>query len=593
MMRPIIYQTLPRLYGAVSKENVRNGSIDQNGCGKMNDYTTKALKHIRGLGFNYIWYTGLIEHATKTNYSRYGIKADNPAVVKGNAGSPYAIKDYYDIDPDLAVEVPKRMKEFEALVARTHHAGLKMIIDFVPNHVARQYGSDAKPMGVSDLGENDDRETAFSTQNNFYYLPGQHLDISDIAGEDASYDEYPARVTGNDCYSARPSKNDWYETVKLNYGINPSTHHLDVTIAEQLNATVPTDGIRGYGHLGNPQLPSLGGVGGGRILFTYPNTWSKMLDILRFWASKGIDGFRCDMAEMVPVEFWEWAIPQIKSEHKNIIFIAEVYNPNEYRNYIYRGHFDYLYDKVGMYDTLRSVVGGASASLITQCWQSIDDIQQHMLNFLENHDEQRIASPFFASEPRKAYPALLVSALMRTNPFMVYQGQALGIDGMEDAGFSGSDGRTTIFDYWSTDAFRRWRNEDRFDGLQLRDRERESVGYYTRVLHIAATERAITEGQTFDLMYANYENQAMDTNRLFAFLRKYKEETILVVANFADTEMWADVRIPAHAVEYLQLRTGVRNATDLLTGNTQTVEIGCDHIIPIHVQARDGLVLKF
>ena len=448
-MRPIIYQTLPRLFGAVSKENVRNGSIDQNGCGKMNDYTTKALKHIRGLGFNYIWYTGLIEHATKTNYSRYGIKADNPAVVKGNAGSPYAIKDYYDIDPDLAVDVPQRMKEFEALVARTHRAGLKMIIDFVPNHVARQYGSDAKPMGVADLGENDDCEN-------------------------------PARATGNDCFSARPSKNDWYETVKLNYGINPSTRQLDLTIAEQLNTTVPTDGIRGYGHLENPslispkgrglgydtQLPSLGGVGGGRFLFTYPDTWSKMLDILRFWASKGIDGFRCDMAEMVPVEFWEWAIPQIKSEHKNIIFIAEVYNPNEYRNYIYRGHFDYLYDKVGMYDTLRSVVGGASASLITQCWQSIDDIQQHMLNFLENHDEQRIASPYFAGEPRKAYPALLVSALMRTNPFMVYQGQALGIDGMEDAGFSGSDGRTTIFDYWSTDAFCRWRKDDRFDGHQ-------------------------------------------------------------------------------------------------------------------------------
>ncbi|MBO4450984.1 MAG: alpha-amylase [Bacteroidaceae bacterium] len=588
-MRPIIYQTLPRLFGAVSKENVRYGSIDQNGCGKMNDYTAKALKHIQGLGFNYIWYTGLIEHATKTDYSRYGIKADNPVVVKGNAGSPYAIKDYYDIDPDLAVDVKNRMKEFEALVSRTHRAGLKMIIDFVPNHVARQYGSDAKPMGVADLGENDDRETVFSPQNNFYYLPGQKLDISDIADEGAEYDEYPAKVTGNDCFTARPSKNDWYETVKLNYGINPQTRRFDDVIAEQLNIGRQSEGIRAYGHLEN-EIQQVGTQG---KLFTYPSTWMKMLDILRYWATKGIDGFRCDMAEMVPVEFWEWAIPQIKSEHSNIIFIAEVYNPNEYRNYIYRGHFDYLYDKVGLYDTLRHVIGGGSASLITQCWQSVDDIQQHMLNFLENHDEQRIASPFFAGEPRRAYPALLVSALMHTNPFMVYQGQALGIDGMEDAGFSGSDGRTTIFDYWSTDAFCRWRNEDRFDGLKLRDRERESIDYYTRVLHIAATERAIIEGKTFDLMYANYENQAMDTNRLFAFLRKAKSGTVLVVANFADTEMWADVRIPAHAVDYLQLPTGIRTATDLLTGNTQTVEIYPDHIIPVHIPACDGLVLKF
>ena len=588
-MRPIIYQTLPRLFGAVSKENVRNGSIEQNGCGKMNDYTTKALKHIRGLGFNYIWYTGLIEHATKTDYSRYGIHPDNPAVVKGNAGSPYAIKDYYDIDPDLAVDVKNRMKEFEQLVARTHRAGLKMIIDFVPNHVARQYHSDAKPMGMTDLGEDDDHETAFSTQNNFYYLPGQRLDISDIADEETEYDEFPAKVTGNDCFSARPSKNDWYETIKLNYGINPQTRQLDQTIIEQLSSVAPVEGIRAYGHLEN-EVPVAGKK---TMMFAYPDTWTKMLDILRFWATKGIDGFRCDMAEMVPVEFWEWAIPQIKSEHKGIIFIAEVYNPNEYRNYIHRGHFDYLYDKVGLYDTLRHVIGGGSASLITQCWQSVDDIGTHMLNFLENHDEQRIASPFFAGDTRKAYPALLVSALMRTNPFMIYQGQALGIDGMEDAGFSGSDGRTTIFDYWSTDAFRRWRNDDRFDGIQLRDREHESIDYYTRVLHIAANERAITEGKTFDLMYANYDNQAMDTNRLFAFLRKAKSETILVVANFADTEMWADVRIPAHAVDYLQLQTSVRTATDLLTGNTQTVEISPDHIIPVHLPARDGLVLKF
>ena len=396
-------------------------------------------------------------------------------------------------------------------------------------------------------------------------------------------------MTGNDCFTARPSKNDWYETVKLNYGINPQTRRFDDVIAEQLNIGRQSEGIRAYGHLEN-EIQQVGTQG---KLFTYPSTWMKMLDILRYWATKGIDGFRCDMAEMVPVEFWEWAIPQIKSEHSNIIFIAEVYNPNEYRNYIYRGHFDYLYDKVGLYDTLRHVIGGGSASLITQCWQSVDDIQQHMLNFLENHDEQRIASPFFAGEPRRAYPALLVSALMHTNPFMVYQGQALGIDGMEDAGFSGSDGRTTIFDYWSTDAFCRWRNEDRFDGLKLRDRERESIDYYTRVLHIAATERAIIEGKTFDLMYANYENQAMDTNRLFAFLRKAKSGTVLVVANFADTEMWADVRIPAHAVDYLQLPTGIRTATDLLTGNTQTVEIYPDHIIPVHIPACDGLVLKF
>ncbi len=591
MTRPIIYQTLPRLFGAVSKENVRNGSIDQNGCGKMNDYTTKALKHIRSLGFNYIWYTGVIEHATKTDYSRFGILSDHPSVVKGNAGSPYAIRDYYDIDPDLAVDVPHRMKEFEQLIARTHRAGLKMLIDFVPNHVARQYHSDAKPIGISDLGEHDDKSTGFSPQNNFYYLPDQSLDISDIVDEQpiSSYVEFPAKVTGNDCVTARPSKNDWYETVKLNYGVNLYTHQLDPTIAEQLNETVSTDGIRSYGHVDSHQ-PTPNNT---TMMFAYPDTWNKMLDILRFWATKGVDGFRCDMAEMVPVEFWEWAIPQIKSEHKGIIFIAEVYNPNEYRNYIYRGHFDYLYDKVGLYDTLRHVIGGGSASLITYSWQSVDDIGSHMLNFLENHDEQRIASEFFAGDARKAFPALLVSALMRTNPFMVYQGQMLGVDGMEDAGFSGSDGRTTIFDYWAIDQFRRWRNNGLYDTNKLTKEEKEIFNYYTKVLSLCNAEKAISDGQFYDLMYANYENQQMDTNRLFGFIRKEGDETILIVANFSDEPMQASVRIPAHAIEFLNMKTGARFATELLTGATRTIDIYPNQTIDINAPANGGIVLKF
>ena len=591
-MRPIIYQTLPRLFGAVSKENIRYGSIDQNGCGKLNDYTTKALKHIRSLGFNYIWYTGVIEHATKTDYTRFGIQSDNPSVVKGNAGSPYAIRDYYDIDPDLAVDIPHRIKEFEQLIARTHRAGLKMLIDFVPNHVARQYHSDAKPIGVSDLGEHDDPSTAFSPQNNFYYLPDQSLDISDILDDEqqiGSYVENPAKVTGNDCMTARPSRNDWYETVKLNYGVNLYTHQLDQTIADQLNMVLSTDGIRAYGHLENQQ-PATNST---TMMFAYPDTWNKMLDILRFWATKGVDGFRCDMAEMVPVEFWEWAIPQIKSEHKGIIFIAEVYNPNEYRNYLHRGHFDYLYDKVGLYDTLRHVIGGGSASLITQCWQSIDDIGIHMLNFLENHDEQRIASEFFAKDARKAFPALLVSALMRTNPFMVYQGQMLGVDGMEDAGFSGSDGRTTIFDYWSIDQFRRWRNNGLYDTNKLTKEEKEIFNYYTKVLTLCNSEKAISDGQFYDLMYANYENQQMDTNRLFGFIRKDGEETILIVANFSEEPMQASVRIPAHAIEFLNMRTGARFATDLLTGATHTIDIYPDQTIDIKAPANGGIVLKF
>ena len=370
----IIYQVFTRLFGNNNNHCIYNGDISQNGCGKMADFTAKALGEIKKLGATHIWYTGIIEHASQTDYRRYNIRPDHPAIVKGKAGSPYAIKDYYDVDPDLATDVPGRMKEFENLVSRTHRAGLKVIIDFVPNHVARQYHSDAQPDGTTQLGANDDPNYSFSPYNNFYYIPQSELHGQfDMTGNALEpYHEFPAKATGNNRFDAYPNINDWYETVKLNYGVdyqNGGTCHFSPT----------------------------------------PDTWTKMLDILLFWSSKNIDGFRCDMAEMVPVEFWEWAIPQVKQEYPNIIFIAEVYNPHEYKNYLFRGKFDFLYDKVGLYDTLRNVACGYdSATAITRSWQSLGGIEKRMLNFLENHDEQRIASDFFAGDPRKGVPALIV-----------------------------------------------------------------------------------------------------------------------------------------------------------------------------------------
>ena len=292
----IIYQVFTRLFGNTNNRCKANGTLQENGCGKFSDFTSKALHEIRSLGCTHIWYTGIIEHATQTDYTRYGIRKDNPHIVKGKAGSPYAIKDYYDVDPDLAENPQNRMKEFEALVTRTHEAGLKVIIDFVPNHVARQYHSDQKPSGTKDLGEDDNTEIHFSPENNFYYIPRQAFCGQFPLGEGVEkYHEYPAKATGNDCFGAYPGINDWYETVKLNYGID---------------------------YLNNRQT----------YFDPIPDTWIKMRDILLFWASKQIDGFRCDMAEMVPVAFWGWVIPQIKEKYPHIDFIAEVYNPYEYRN---------------------------------------------------------------------------------------------------------------------------------------------------------------------------------------------------------------------------------------------------------------------
>lgn len=552
----VIYQVLPRLYGNQQTANIPSGTLAQNGCGKLNDFTPEVLSRIRDFGFTHVWYTGVLEHATQTDYSAYGIHCDHPDIVKGKAGSPYAIKDYYDIDPDLAVRPECRMQEFESLVRRTHDAGLKFILDFVPNHVARQYHSDTRPDGVKDLGEDDDTTRPFAPDNNFYYIQGQplHIRFADTHAAQKPYHEYPAKATGNDRFDAYPTSNDWYETVKLNYGVD-------------------------Y-------------VSGRECHFSpVPNTWKKMTQILLFWAAKGIDAFRCDMAEMVPCEFWAYAIARVKKDFPEIRFIAEVYNPHEYRRYIHEGGFDYLYDKVGRYDTLRAVVCcQASASALTGCWQQVDDIRPHMLHFLENHDEQRIASPYFAGDARRALPALVVSACMDASPFMVYAGQELGETGGYAEGFSGLDGRTTIFDYWGVASLRKLCHY-RPDALQ--PAESALYDYYRKIVKLCNDSSAIREGQFYDLMYANLDGAAaFNPHRHYAFLRHSPHETLLIVANFDESEATTGIRIPAHAFNTLSLRGGLHAAIDLISGQTQTLDLKPDAFAMVTTPGYGAVILK-
>lgn len=555
----VIYQVFPRWFGNLRPSPVMNGSLAENGVGKFSAFTPLALSKIKELGVTHVWYTGVIEHATKTDYTMFGIRKDHSAVVKGKAGSPYAIKDYYDIDPDLADNIQNRMSEFEDLVKRTHEAGMKVIIDFVPNHVARQYFSDAREPFVEDLGQTDNVSKAFDVNNNFYYLPGQTLTLrfDPQREEDFAYSEFPAKVTGNNHFDAYPSQNDWYETVKLNYGVD-------------------------YMH------------GGACHFNTIPNTWEKMLEILLFWADKGVDGFRCDMAEMVPVEFWNWVIPQVKKV-RDVIFIAEVYNPDEYRNYIYTGHFDYLYDKVGLYDTVRAVMcGQAPASNISHCWQSLEGIQKNMLNFLENHDEQRVASDFFAGDARPGIPGMIVSAAMNTNPVMIYSGQELGERGMDAEGFSGRDGRTTIFDYWSVESLRNWNNNGLFDGAKLTPAERSLREMYAKLLNVVRSEPVIVEGASYDLMYANSGNPYFNPNRQYAFLRKWKNEVLLVVVNFDRADQCVWVNIPVEAFKALDFEDNKpAELTDLLTGETTISTLTDAYPYQVKLPAYSGKMLKF
>lgn len=544
----VLYQVFTRTFGNKNLTREENGSYAENGAGKMNDIDAQVLRQVRRLGITHVWYTGIIRHATTTDYSRYDIPKQHPAVVKGKAGSPYAIADYYDVDPDLAVDVPQRMEEFRSLVSRTHAEGLKVVVDFVPNHVAREYKSVNKPSGVLDLGEEDDVRCHFCAQNNFYYCPGEHFEPCFDKGD---YDEFPAKCTGNDHFDSHPGVNDWYETIKLNYGIDYTG-------------------------------------GGARHFNPVPPTWKKMVDILLFWSAMGVDGFRCDMVEMVPTEFWTYATQRLRSEYPEMFFIGEVYNPSLYRDYLAAG-FDYLYDKVGMYDCVRGVMcGWCPAGNITGQWQTTNDIQDRMLYFLENHDEQRIASDYFCGDARKGVSGLIVSALLRTNPVMIYAGQEFGERGMDKEGFSGCDGRSTIFDYWTVDAVYR----GYFERAALTESQLQLESVYSQILNLARKEKAFREGEMFDLMYANGASGDFNPHRQFAFLRKKDDELILVVANFSAEKASLCIVIPSHAFDFFGIEEGTRMGEELLSGCVRADEWKRDGHISVEVDGYSGAIIK-
>lgn len=552
----IIYQLFPRIFTNQNDTCIPNGTLEQNGAGKLADLKGLTLRGIKELGVNTLWLTGVIEHATKTDFSAYGITPDNPNIVKGEAGSPYAIKDYYDITTALAVNPKKRMKEFEDCVGRIHAEGLKVIIDFVPNHTFRVYHSDTAPRGIEDFGAHDDISKCFDSNNNYYYITNQQFSPSiplDRPGTEP-YVEFPAKVTGNDCFNAFCGPYDWYETVKLNYGHD---------------------------------------YGNGQDYFDpVPDTWFKMLHILRFWASKGVDGFRCDMVFMVPLAFWHWAIPQVKKSFPGVIFIGEIYDVNLYRPFLEYGCFDYLYDKVNLYDTLKDIeIHNHSAARLTGAWQTVDGLGERMLNFLENHDEVRFGSREYAGDPSRVIPSLVVSAMISTGPMMIYYGQELGESARDNEGFAGDNNRSTITDYWSYDTLRRWLNKGRPSLKNLTPQEQWLRAQYRTVLTLCNERAAIREGKFFDLMYVNLRNPSFDPHRQFAFIRYEGNEALLIVANFSERDVRLRINIPDLAFDMIKFEEGDIHTLNLLDGSPAHFSLRLGDPVDIAVRGKNAVVL--
>ncbi|MCX2836157.1 alpha-amylase family protein [Microbulbifer thermotolerans] len=548
--KPVIYQVMTRLYGNTNPTNKPWGTLEENGVGKFNDFTPEVLGEIRDLGANYIWYTGALHHALVGDYTEYGIGNDDPDVVKGRAGSPYAIKDYYSVNPDLAENPAQRLDEFRALIERSHEQGLKVIIDIVPNHVARAYHSVQKPEGVRDFGADDDTSVTYARNNNFYYVIGEDFkvpesdDYKPLNGEphplvDGKFHESPAKWTGNGARAAQPDINDWYETVKINFGVRPDGSKD----FPELSAEFAQKDYKAHAEFWADK--------------DVPDTWKKFRNIADYWLSFGVDGFRYDMAGMVPVEFWSYLNSSIKMKKPDALLLAEIYTPERYRDYIHLGKMDYLYDKVGTYDTLRAIMAGnESTDALVPLQQSLADIAPHMLHFMENHDEQRIASGEFAGNAEAGKPAMLVSATISAAPTLVYFGQELGEAAAEDAGF-GKASRTTIFDYWSVPSVRRWLlGESTEQEKQLRD-------FYKRLMNFSAASPAL-RGNYLEIHSYNREHNRGYDGQLFAFARWTEGEKLLVVANFGKESKEVKLQLPPELLQQWALQNGRFEVVDQL-----------------------------
>jgi glycosidase len=586
--KEVVYQVFTRLFGNTNTNNKPWGTLEENGVGKFNDFTEKALAEIKDLGVTHIWYTGVPHHDVITDYTKYGISNDDPDVVKGRAGSPYAVKDYYNVNPDLAENIENRLQEFEALIERTHNAGLKVLIDIVPNHVARNYQSLTNPEGTTDFGAEDDKTVTYAVNNNFYYNPGETFEVPNWENgykplgvenhpkADGKFEEIPAKWTGNGSRASKPNMNDWYETVKINYGVSPDGKK---DFDELPKGFYNEDYKKHYEFWKDKTVPS---------------SWVKFKDIALYWTEKGVNGFRFDMAEMVPVEFWSYMNSNIKMKNPDAFLLAEVYNPSLYRDYIKKGKMDYLYDKVQLYDTLKHVMQGHGSTYnIPPIQEDLKDIEHHMLHFLENHDEQRIASPDFAGNAKKGKPAMVVSATISTSPTMVYFGQELGEKAEEDLGF-GDPTRTSIFDYGSVPSVVRWVNNKKFDGGQSTEDEKALRDFYKRLLNFTITSSALM-GDYQDLQHYNQEHTEWYNDKVLSFARWSDDEKLIIISNFnAENTYGFELQLPEDLVSKLELKDGGYQVEDQLYKNyTSTLKVGDGKAqVRIDIKPLESFILK-
>jgi glycosidase len=608
--RPRIYQLFVRLFGNVNETRQPNGALAVNGVGKFHDINDAALASLQKLGFSHVWLTGILRQATGTDYSDIGQPFDDPDLLKGIAGSSYAIRDYFDVSPDYAVDPKERLAEFKALLDRLHKHRLQALIDFVPNHVARCYRSEIKP--EINFGTNDDRSVFFDPRNNFFYLqpdadgpplrlptckdgvpisPTCKLAGMKCDGFFTGETDF-GRVTGNNVVSWKPGLGDWYETVKLNYGFD---------------FTDPAKQRREYPNARTPDK-------------ALPDTWTKMDQVIAYWQAMGVDGFRCDMSHMAPPEFWKWLIGRARGRWPDVFFIGEAYDSDPAKvpgsdpviSQLHGGKsnvmfdlldagFDAVYDD-SSYKALKNIYDGPGWANDLDHARSDDFIFENSVRYAENHDEVRLAGRdnWGGIGMKVGRPVTAILYGIGRGSLMLYNGQEIGEPAAGEEGFGDDDARTSIFDYWSMPELVKWTNWHKYDDGKLsgdQERLRESYG---RLLAVT-NEPAFRDGAFFSLNPANNHNphfgqvglEAAGGHWLYAFLRfdPISKQRFLVVVNLHATSALQETRIlfPKEAIEFLRF---LPNDEDTLRFEEQLVGKVRLTITRASLGGSDGLALS-
>ena len=550
-MRPVIYQLFVRHFSNFSQGQKPWGSKEENGCGTFEGITDTALAAIAQMGVTHLWLTGVLRHATQTPYA--GLPAHPACVVKGIAGSPYAVVDYFDVDPDLAVVPEARLDEFRALLTRCRRHGMIPMLDFVPNHVSRCYESTIAPQ--HQFGARDRRDVFFDRHNSYYYLAQGAGDGRMLLpdGEFAA-ERGCGRVTGNNAALWAPSAYDWYETVKLNYGCD---YRHGAAEAEALPGMMAPD-------------------------VAVPHTWLLMDEVLAWWQDMGVGGFRCDMAHMVPPAFWRWAIARARLRDGGVFFMAEAYNDHmkltagDVHTTLLEAGFGGVYDAEA-YQALRALFeSNAWANDLDACHRPDGPRFTGGVRYVENHDEPRMASPLFWGGVGEyvARAAMVAQYASTAAPVLFYNGQETAERAEGPGGFGGNNGRSSIFDYTHLPRLQRWTHGGRYDGALLSDDERSLRDFCGRLLRLLQ-HPALAKGEFYGLNWANMQTpdfgrepgESTSGHRAYAFLRHdaAARATLLVVCNFSPTQAASlHVHIPSHAREWARKRAAQFSFTDLL-----------------------------